>query len=84
MFGRIFLGLLGIGIGFLITWKSEWIIQNFGSNDWAERTFGASGGSRLFYKLIGVAIIFLGVLHLTGLLGGFFSATLGWLFIPTR
>lgn len=69
------------GAGFLIAWQSEWILQNFGTSDWAESKFGSSGGSRTLYKLIGIAIIFLGVLTMTGLVDGFLSATIGWLFL---
>lgn len=56
---NFFLGLVMTAIGFLITWKSEWILQNFGTNDWAESKFGSSGGSRTMYKLLGMAIAFL-------------------------
>ncbi|MBI5621876.1 hypothetical protein HY933_03370 [Candidatus Falkowbacteria bacterium] len=65
---KIFFGLLIIGFSFLITWKAEWILQNFGGNAWAEAKLGSSGGSRLFYKLIGVVGIFLGLLVMTGLI----------------
>jgi len=56
--------------GFMVTWQSEWILQNFGANAWADRTFGSDGGSRLLYKLIGIVVILVGVLYLTGLWQG--------------
>ena len=48
--------------------KTEWIIANFGANAWAEQHLGSSGGTRIFYKLIGLGIILIGFLLITGLL----------------
>ena len=79
---NFFLGLVMTAAGFLITWKSELILQNFGTSDWAESKFGPSGGSRTLYKLLGIGIALLGVLTMTGLIKGFLLATVGWLFLP--
>lgn len=73
-------GLLGIAVGIFLVIKTEWFIQNFGTNDWAEQHFGTSGGTRTFYKLVGIAIIFIALMGMTGLLGGFILATVGRLF----
>jgi hypothetical protein len=62
--------LIGIGIvlgGFMIVWKSEWILRNFGRVDWAEEHLAIQGGSRLFYKLIGLAFILLGFFVISGI-----------------
>ena len=67
---HIILGLLGVIVGTLFVMKSEWLLQNFGQVPWAEEHLGAEGGSRLFYKLIGLVIIIIGFLGMTGLLGG--------------
>ncbi len=56
-------------VGFLMTWKTEWIIENFGKLPWPEEHLGSSGGTRLFYKLIGILLIILGFMAMTGLLG---------------
>jgi len=78
---KYFLGLLAIAFGTILIIKTEWFIQNFGTNAWAEQHLGSSGGSRLLYKLIGLAIIFIAMMGVTGLLGGFIMATFGKLFI---
>ena len=74
---RIIFGLAGVVVGFLIIWKSEWFLQNFGRVDWAEEHL--SGGSRLFYKLVGLAIIVISFLYM----GGFVEGILLWVFAPT-
>ncbi len=77
---RIIIGFIGAAIGTLIVLKSEWIYRNFGSIRWAEEHLGSEGGSRLFYQLLGIAIIFLSFLHLTGMLEGLFLGVFGKLF----
>lgn len=74
------IGLLAIAFGVVLIIKTEWFIQNFGTNAWAEQHLGTSGGSRLLYKLIGLAIIFIAMMGVTGLLGGFIMGTVGRLF----
>jgi len=67
--GRIILGFILVIIGALIVIKAEWFFQNFGRVPWAESHLGAEGGSRLFYKLIGLVIIIIGFLVITNLIG---------------
>lgn len=74
----IFLGLIMLLAGSLIVIKSEWLLQNFGRIGWFEEKLGAEGGSRLGYKLIGIIIIFLGIIVLTG----GWTAFLTWLLSP--
>jgi len=65
--------LIGFGviiIGFLMVLKSEWLYQNVGRVEWAERHLGTEGGSRLFYKLLGIAAILLTFFAWTDILGG--------------
>jgi len=64
----ILLGFIISGAGVWMILKTEWIIANFGANAWAEQHLGTEGGSRIFYKLIGLGIILLGFLLITGLL----------------
>jgi len=59
-----------IVVGFLITWKSDWLVSNFGTISWAEQHISTSGGSRLLWKLIGILTIFIGMLVTTNLLQG--------------
>ncbi|MBT4209448.1 MAG: hypothetical protein HOE19_00825 [Candidatus Komeilibacteria bacterium] len=69
--GNFIVGLLIAGIGYLLVWKSNWLLNNFGRIGWAEAHLGTEGGSRLMYKLIGSIIIIAGFLHATNL-GGIF------------
>lgn len=75
-------GLLIMAVGMTITIKSEWFLQNFGTVPWAEEHMGMSGGTRLFYRLLGIAVAFVGILLATGLLQGLMLGTVGKLFVP--
>jgi hypothetical protein len=77
---RYILGFIGIAIGTLLIIKTQWFIQNFGTNSWAEQHMGTSGGTRLMYKLVGLAIIIISTLAVTGLLGGIILGIFGSLF----
>jgi hypothetical protein len=72
---RFIISLFLIIVGAAIVWRSEWLYREFGEIEWAERHLATEGGSRLFYKLVGLAVIFLGFFVLSGiwdlLLGGF-------------
>jgi len=74
-------GILFIGVGFLFVWKTEWFMENFGRIAWAEEKLDVEGGSRIAYKLIGIALIFIGFLLITNMWEGFLMATLGKIFI---
>ena len=76
----IIVGLIIVGVGFLITWKSEWIITNFGKLPWAEQHLRSEGGTRLFYKLLGLLLIMVGLMAMTGLLKNIGLAVLPRLF----
>ena len=65
---RYIVGIIIIGIGFLITWKSEWLVNNLGRIPWAEQHLGTEGGTRMFYKLLGILIIILSFLFMGGIL----------------
>ncbi len=75
---QIVLGLVILAIGALLTIKTEWFLNNFGSIDWFEDKLGSSGGSRLGYKLIGFVFLFLGIIFITGSGNSF----MGWLLGP--
>lgn len=77
---KYLLGILGVVLGALMVVKTEWIIENFGASGWAEEKFGTSGGSRLLYKFLGLAIIFVAMMGATGLLGPFILSIFGRLF----
>lgn len=82
LIGRIIGGLVMAGIGFLFVLKSEALLQNIGSIPWAEDKLGSMGGTRMFYKLMGLIIIFFGFMTMTGMFGGFVMGTVGRLFVP--
>ncbi len=77
---KYFLGLLAIALGIVLVIKTEWFVSNFGSIGWAERYLGTEGGTRLAYKLIGIAMIILALLGVTGALGGIIIGIFGGLF----
>jgi hypothetical protein len=79
--GHIIIGILMMAAGTVLVFKSEWFYLNFGSIAWAEEHMGTSGGSRLMYKLIGIAFIFFGMLVATNMMQSFIMATIGRLFV---
>ena len=78
---RVIGGLVLAGFGVLPVVKTQWFVENFGSIEWAEQNLG-SGGTWLFYKLLGVLLCIIGLLLATGLLGGLLLGTVGRLFLP--
>lgn len=76
-----FFGAIAVILGIACVIKSEWFYENFGSIGWAEEHLGYNGGTRLMYKLIGIALILIGFLLLTNLFGGFVEGTIGRIFI---
>lgn len=73
-------GILAIVVGAILVIKTEWFVQNFGTSSWAEAHLGSSGGTRLLYKLIGIAMIVLSLMGMTGLLGEVILGIFGRLF----
>lgn len=76
---RIIGGILIVGVGVIFVIRTEWFMQNIGRIQWAEEKLG---DSRLFYKLIGILIIFIGLMLATNLLGSILISTVGRLFVP--
>lgn len=76
--GHIILGILITAIGVYLVLKTEWFLENFGRISWFEDKLGSEGGSRLGYKLVGIIIIFIGIIVLTG--SG--TAFMEWLVSP--
>ncbi len=61
-----------------MTIKAHWMYENFGAVAFAEKYLGSSGGTRLFYKLIGIFFIFIGFLAVFNLYGDFMA----WILSP--
>jgi len=76
----IFVGIILIPIGILVSIYNEQMLRTFGQVPFAEDYFRLSGGSRLFYILLGVATALIGFMLVTGLFGGLVMGLLGPLF----
>ena len=74
---QYFIGILMVLAGVVLILKTQWFIENFGTNAWAEEKLGTSGGTRLMYKLIGIIFIFFGFLAITNMWQGFLLGTIG-------
>ncbi len=74
----IIIGLIILAIGVAIVIKSEAMLNSFGRIEFFERHLGTEGGSRLGYKIIGLATIFIGFLIMTNMINGF----LNWVLSP--
>ncbi|MFA6514511.1 MAG: hypothetical protein WCT50_04480 [Patescibacteria group bacterium] len=64
--GQIILGVAMTAAGAFLVIKTEWFINNFGRIAWFEAKLGSDGGSRLGYKLVGIIILVLGIIVMTG------------------
>ncbi len=64
---RVLIGILITAAGFVMIWKSEWFLRNFGRVEWAEEHLALQGGSRLFYQLLGTIIILVGLFVISGI-----------------
>lgn len=64
---RIPLGIFVMMIGFLIVSKTDVLLSWFGEVPFAEEKFGP-GGSRFFYKLVGVLVSFIGMFIATNVI----------------
>ena len=73
---NFFAGIIVIGVGVFFNFKTEWMLNNFGRIQFFEEKMGLEGGSRIGYKLIGLVIIFIGILLVTGLFNGFMEGML--------
>lgn len=80
MIARIIVGILGTAIGLSMVIKSEWYLRMLGKNAWAEAKFGFEGGSRLLYKLIGLAVVFLTWIYAFNWMSGLLNSIFGGLF----
>jgi fatty acid desaturase len=76
--GRIIIGLIIMAIGVFFVARSEKLLENFGRIAFFERYLGAEGGSRLGYKLLGIIIVFIGLITTLNLSHDFLS----WLTAP--
>lgn len=76
LFVRVPLGLIVMVIGYLIVLKSDVVFGWFGTNEFAEKYLG-SGGSRLFYKLAGILVVFAGIFIATNVMSDILGSLAG-------
>ena len=75
-FLRILLGLIVMAVGFLFVWKNEKVFNLIGRIDFAERKLGM-GGTRTFLKLLGIGIVFIGMLIMTNIISDVLTSFAG-------
>jgi hypothetical protein len=63
---KYFAFIIGLIIGGWMVIQTEKMLNWFGPNEWAEQKFGMYGGSRLFYKMLGLIIIIVSTMMVTG------------------
>lgn len=80
MFGRILLGLIGIVVGCLVAIYHNWITENLGRPAWADKYLAMFGGARFFYVVLGILIIIVATLYMTGSLGPILVKIFGRIF----
>jgi hypothetical protein len=76
MIWQIIIGIIIAAIGALMTIKTEGFLRTFGQIPWAEVHLG--GGSRMFYKLLGIGAIIVGFLVITNM----WQAPIVWILGP--
>jgi hypothetical protein len=72
--GRVIIGVLIVGLGFLLIRYAHWIVENFGYMSWAEAHLG---GSRTAWRLLGLIVVAVGLMVITNLAGSLVLAILG-------
>lgn len=75
---QIIVGILMTLAGASLVLKTEWYLQTFGRIAWFDEKLGSEGGSRLGYKLMGVLVLFIGIILMTGSGDSF----MGWVVSP--
>ena len=73
VFWRTLLGLAVMAVGFLMVWKTEYLMSWFGSVSWAEEHLG-TGQSRFFYKLLGILVAFIGIFIVSNFISDILNA----------
>ncbi len=77
---RFIIGFAVVIGGFLMVWKADWFVKNFGQIGWAEEHLSTEGGTRIFYKILGIIFIMGAFMGMTGLLGDIVGGIFGPLF----
>ena len=70
---KYIVGIIIIAVGALMVAKTVWFLRMFGRIAWAEAKLGAEGGTRIFFKILGVVAIIVGFLIMTETLQGWIT-----------
>ena len=73
----IIIGLLTMVVGFFMVYRPRFFVDFIGHQAWVEKVFSVSD-DELAYKIIGIIVIFIGALIMTGLVWDL----VGWLLSP--
>ena len=74
---KIIAGLIGVVVGALMVWKPQKFLEMVGEQRWMIKIFG-EGHATEGYKALGIIIVFVSALIMTGLVEGI----LLWFFSP--
>jgi hypothetical protein len=74
----IIIGIILAVVGVFMAIKSEAMLNMFGRVEFFEKYLGIEGGTRLGYKLLGIAVFIIGVMLATNVFGDFMM----WLLSP--
>jgi len=77
MLVRILIGLIVAGVGFMMVYRPRYFLDFLGNQAWVEKIFSVND-QELAYKIIGMIVIFVGVLIMTNLM----NDLLGWALSP--
>jgi len=59
-------GIIAIVIGFFLAWKAYAVFKMIGRIDWAERHLESMGRTPGLIRIIGIALIIIGFLYMSG------------------
>lgn len=76
---KILIGLFITALGVSLSFKTQWYMRILGRLPFAEKYMGG-GGTRLFYKLLGVLVAIIGLMVTTDLMDNFLEWLIGGLF----
>jgi len=71
---KYIVGVIIIVVGILLVVKTNWFLRFTGKIAWAEEKLGTEGGTRMFFKLLGILGIIIAFLIMTGHIQGWLVA----------
>jgi hypothetical protein len=70
---QIIIGLIGVAVGAYIIWKPHLFLELIGEHAWMEKLFGPGHGTT-GYQVIGLVIIVISFIIMTGMIEGLIGA----------